>query len=271
MSDSGIFNALNRIEDAQGKLFDLVRETNERLSQRATESAVLHTTHANRIEVLEEGQEEMKIDKKGMRGAFLGAGLGGAVALAGAWIAKKLGIAAILIGFVVLAGCGTPQSLLATNSLNGDAARWIAATSPDPAIDDAATTIALGSDQIARKLGEPDQKPVYTPEAHKAAVAQAKTDLDQQEAVKKGITGWFQSAVTKFADIVWPGLGGILMGAFFWLRKKTQFDNLKAGTAPIVKVLEDHPDVTEKIMNYAGKIGVGAPVKAAVDMLKPKK
>jgi nitrogen fixation-related uncharacterized protein len=202
----------------------------------------------------------------------------------------------VLLPFLMIfvAGCGTPESVLQTNRLDGDAARAIAydaqaietvavsleVVAPQAAqalhelatrLRTAALNIAEGSALIERKLGSPQNPIPYTAEAHHATIVQGNKDVDAQEAVGKGITGWIQSAVTKVADLVWPGLGGILMGAFFWLRKKTQYDNLKAGTAPIVKVLEDHPDIQTKIMDYAGKIGVGAPVKAAVDLLKPDK
>lgn len=167
-------------------------------------------------------------------------------------------------------GCGIPESVRETNYLNGEAARWIVGVTVQPEVKRAATTIAAGTDQVERKLGEPEVKPIYTPETHEKTVAQAKDDIDRQESVKSAITGWFQSAVTKVADLVLPGAGGMLIGAFFWLRKKLAFDNLKAGTVPIVKIVNDHPEVADKIMDYAGKIGVGAPVKAAVDLLKKK-
>lgn len=171
---------------------------------------------------------------------------------------------------VFLAGCGTPESVKRTNYFDGQAAKWIEAHSTDPAVRRAAATIAAGCEQIARKLGHPEETPAYTPETHEATVAQAKSDLDQQEAITKGITGWVERAVTKVADWVWPGLGGLLTGAWFWLRKKAQYDKLKEGAAPIVKVVDEHPEIAKKIMEYATGIGVGKPVKAAVDLLKKK-
>ena len=38
----------------------------------------------------------------------------------------------------------------------------------------------------------------------------------------------------------------------------------------IVKIVDEHPEIAEKVAVYAGKIGLGAPVKAAVDLLKKK-
>lgn len=164
--------------------------------------------------------------------------------------------------------CGTPESVRETNYLNGEAARWIVEASPDPAIDRAATTIAAGSDQIARKLGEPEERPAYTAEVHEAKVAAAKSDLDSQEAVKRGITGWIEGMVTKVADFALPGLGGILVGAWAWLRKNAQYDKLKKGAGAIVKTVSKIPGAEDAVAAYAQKIGAADVVKSTVDMLK---
>jgi len=178
-------------------------------------------------------------------------------------VKKKLAAQYVFL-VLMLGGCGTPNSVKQTNFLNGEAARWIVETSPDPAIDRAATTIAAGSDQIARKLGDPEERPVYTPEVHEKTVDQAKDDIDQQEAVKKGITGWIEKAVGTVADIIYPGLGGILMGAFFWLRKNAQYDKLKKGTDVIVRAVEKVPGAKDAVSALATKVGAGSLVDAVV-------
>lgn len=164
-------------------------------------------------------------------------------------------------------GCGTPESVREANYLNGEAAKWIVETSTDPAIDRAASTIAAGTVQIERKLGEPEERPVYTPETHEATVEKAKSDLDQQEAVKKGIAGFLENIVTKGADFIWPGLGGTLVGAFFWLRKKLQFDKLKSTAQVIVRAGEKVPAMKEATSALAGKLGVGKQVDDVVQGL----
>lgn len=174
----------------------------------------------------------------------------------------------VVVALVALAGCGTPESVRETNYLNGEAAKWIVSFSPQPEVKRAASTIADGSLQIERKLGAPEERPEYTPEKHEAVVKQAKDDLDQQEAVKGAITGWFQNLITKGADLILPGAGGFLVAAWLWLRKKLAFDKLKAGAAPIVKVLDAHPEIQDKVAAYAGKIGAAGVVKSAVDFLK---
>lgn len=177
-------------------------------------------------------------------------------------------LAAQYVCLLLLMGCGTPDSVKRTNYLNGEAAKWIADKSLDPAIDRAATTIAAGTDQIARKLGEPEERPAYTPEVHEATVAQAKQDIDTQEAVKKGITGWIEKAVTNVADFVWPGLGGILMGAFFWLRKSAQYDKLKKGASVIVRAVEKIPAAKDAVSALASKVGAGEAVDSIVKAVK---
>lgn len=175
----------------------------------------------------------------------------------------------VVVALAALAGCGTPESVRETNYLNGEAARWIVGVTDQPEVKRAATTIAAGTEQVERKLGSPEVRPVYTPEGHEKAVEKAKADLDAQEAVKKGIGGFFENLVTKGADLLIPGLGGTLLGAYFWLRKKLQFDKLRAGLAPVVKVVDKLPqEVQDKIADYAVKIGAGAAVKSAVDYLK---
>lgn len=164
-------------------------------------------------------------------------------------------------------GCGTPESVRETNYLNGEAARWIVETSPDPAIDRAATTIAAGSDQIKRKLGEPEVLPVYTPEEHEKKVADAKKDLDDQDAVKNGITKFFEDAVTAVGNKIWPGLGGIALGAFFWIRKNLQYNKLKAGAQIVVRAGEKIPAVKEATAALASKLGVGKQVDDIVQGL----
>lgn len=173
-----------------------------------------------------------------------------------------------ILALCFLCGCGTPESVRETNYLNGEAAKWIVGVTDQPEVKRAATTIAAGTEQVERKLGAPEVLPVYTPEEHEKKVAQAKSDLDSQEAVKKGISDWFQSLFVKGADLILPGLGGALLGAYFWLRKKIQFDALKKGAAPIVKIVDSHPEIQEKIAAYAGKIGAAGVVKSAVDFLK---
>jgi len=180
-------------------------------------------------------------------------------------------IKAMFVGLLLLVtGCGTPESVRQTNRLNADAARWIADTSPDPGIDRAAKDIADGSLLIERKLGAPEQPLPYSAEVHEGAIVQGNKDVDAQEAIGKGISDWISTAVTKVADFVWPGLGGLLAGAFFWLRKNTQFDKLKAGVAPIIATIEKMPDVKAAVASYAGKIGAGAAVKAVVDSVAKK-
>lgn len=164
-------------------------------------------------------------------------------------------------------GCGTPESVRETNYLNGEAARWIAETSPDPAIDRAAGSIAAGSDQIARKLGEPEERPAYTPETHEATVEKAKSDLDAQEAVKRGIGGFIENLVTKGADLILPGAGGFLVGAFLWIRKRLQFDKLKEGAKIVVRAGEKIPAVKEATAALASKLGVGKQVDEIVQNL----
>ena len=173
----------------------------------------------------------------------------------------------ILGVIVILAGCGTPESVRETNYLNGEAARWIVEASPDPAIDRAATTIAAGSDQIARKLGEPELKPIYTPETHEKTVEKAKSDIDQQEAVQRGISGFFESIIKKVGDGIWPGLGAAAIGAFFWLRKNLQFNKLKQGAQIVVRAGEKIPAMKEATAALAGKLGVGKQVDDVVQNL----
>lgn len=173
----------------------------------------------------------------------------------------------VVMACVALASCGTPDSVKRTNALDGKAARWIADRSEDPAVDRAAKSIEDGSLVIAREIGVPEVDPVYTPEAHEAAVVQANADLDSQEAVKKGISGFIQNIVTKGADLLWPGLGGTLLGAFFWLRKKLQFDKLKAGAQVVVRASEKIPAVKEATAALASKLGVGKQVDDVVQGL----
>lgn len=247
---------------------DISKDLKESIAQQARhsqESAVYRASNDARVKNIEDHMEKRSAFKSGLTMAGIGAFFG---ALAAA-IGKKTGLWTLALA-ALLVGCGTPESVKETNYLDGKAAHWIAGVTDQPEVKRAALTIEAGSDQIGRKLGEPETKPEYTPETHEKIVAQAKDDIDRQESVKSAITGWFQNAVTKVADLVLPGLGGALLGAFFWLRKKLSFDALKAGTAPIVKVIDDHPDIAKKVMDYSSGIGLGGPVKAAVDFLKKK-
>lgn len=231
-------------------------------SSHEKDSAVFKENINGRVEGLEKKSEE----KRGFWGRIMEGGIAAGLGAAVAMIGRKSGLWTLL-ALMLLVGCGTPESLRETNYLNGEAARWIVEASPDPAIDRAAGTIAAGTDQIARKLGEPEVKPAYTPDVHDATVEKSKADLDAQEAVKRGIGGFFENIVTKGADLLWPGLGGTLIGAFFWLKKKLQFDKLKAGAQVVVRAGEKIPAVKEATAALASKLGVGKQVDDVVQNL----
>lgn len=257
-----ISKRFDRLDDTHGKMFDLLRDQAEKFNEHRTNSQVSRQNHELRLVALEANIERRSALKSGLTMAGIGAFFG---ALAAA-IGKKTGLWTLL-ALMLLVGCGTPESLRETNYLNAEAARWIAEASPDPAIDRAAGSIAAGSEQIARKIGEPEVKPAYTPDVHDATVAKSKADLDAQEAVKRGIGGFFENIVTKGADLLWPGLGGTLIGAFFWLKKKLQFDKLKAGAQVVVRAAEKIPAVKEATAALASKLGVGKQVDDVVQNL----
>lgn len=188
---------------------------------------------------------------------------------------------AVLIS-ATLAGCGTPESVKQGNSWIPDAVDDIKAeaeatlslpTLPQEArprleaIKTTADTIKGAAKATERKIGAPEEPKPYSRDEHAAVVVQANKDLDQQEAVKKGIGGFIENIVTKGADLLWPGLGGMVVGAWFWIRKKIAFDKFRAGVAPIVSTIEKHPDVKAKVAEYASKIGAGGAVKAVVDSM----
>jgi hypothetical protein len=244
---------------------DISKDLKESIASQARhsqESAVYRAANDARVKNLEDHIERRSAFKSGLTMAGIATFFG---ALAAA-IGRKTGLWALL-AVVILAGCGTPESLKETNYLNGEAAKWIVEASPDPAIDRAASSIVAGSAQIERKLGEPELRPVYTAETHEKKVAEAKDDLDKQEVVKHAITGWIETAVTKAGDLIWPGLGGLLLGAWAWVRKKTQYDKLKAGAQVVVRAGEKIPAMKEATAALAGKLGVGKQVDDVVQGL----
>jgi len=266
--DEEASNRFDRLDDTCGKLFDLLRTHSDQFNQHRVDTSVLRASLEQRVALLESTSERRSALRSGLTMAGIGAFFGALAAAVG----KKTGLWTLALA-ALLCGCGTPESVKETNYLNGEAARWIVEASPDPAIDRAATTIAAGSAQIERKLGEPEAKPIYTPETHEKTVAQAKQDIDDQEAVKKGITGWIEGMVTKLADFILPGVGGILVGAWAWLRKNAQYDKLKKSAGIVVETINKLPDGMSKtvkgaVETAAAKVGAGDLVKASVKMLE---
>ncbi len=267
--------AFREIKDGQKDLFDLMREQTQRFSEHRIESVAARTQHSQRLDAL----EEASAGRSGMRQNVILALIAtvfGAVAGFGAdlvrFIFKAKGAGVILVG-ALLAGCGTPQSVVRTNALNGEAARWIAEKSEDAGIDRAAVTIAAGSDVIARKIGVPEEPVVYSPEVHEATVVQAGKDVDAQDAVKRGISDWVTGLVTKGADLIFPGLGGLLVGLLAFVRKSAQFDKLKKGASVIVDTVNKLPPEVSRtvkgaVENAAAKVGAGDLVKGVVKALE---
>lgn len=267
------------------------RKVDEASAAHQTESAVRHAGHESRLKEIEGHMEKRSTLKTGTILASIGTLAG----IVGTWLSKKMGIGAVMI-CVLFAGCGTPESVRQANYFNIEAgvdiqtvAAQLDTLADQIAPNDPSTAVALrsyaahlravgknieeGARQIERKLGAPEQPKAYSVDEHAKTNAQAKADIDSQEAVKKGITGWIEGAVTKVADFVWPGLGGILMGAYFWLRKKTQYDNLKKGAGVIVDVVNKLPADLSKtvkgaVESGASKVGAGDLVKGMVKMLE---
>ena len=190
-------------------------------------------------------------------------------------------------------GCGVPESVRQANSFNIDAgvdllavadqldaiAASMEVSAPPAAasihalaahLREVATNVRDGAKLVARKIGDPENPLPYTPAAHRQAIDQGNKDVDAQEAVKKGISGFFQNAVEWVGNKIWPGLGGLAIGGFLWLRKHLQFNALKAGIGPIVRVIEDHPQVKTAVADFAGKMGAGKAVDAVVQAFTNK-
>ena len=173
----------------------------------------------------------------------------------------------MLFAVLALSSCGIPNTVKEANFYNAEAAKHIALVSADSGVKEEAGNIVAGSALIARKIGDPEVTPApYTPKQHAATNDAGNKDVDAQESVKKGISGFFTNLVTKGADLLIPGAGGFLVAAFFWVKKALNFNKLKAGLIPIVDTVERHPEIKAKIAEYAGKIGAGDVVKAAVDL-----
>jgi nitrogen fixation-related uncharacterized protein len=223
------------------------------------------------------------------------AGIGALAGAVAAAIGKKTGLWGVAL-CVILTGCGTPESVRQSNAFNIEAgsdivqvaselnalAETLTISSPPVAASLKAIAAHLkavgenireGSKQIERKLGAPENPQVYSVEKHAQTNAEAKKDIDDQEAVKKGITGWIEGAVKKVGDTLWPGLGGMAIGAFFWLRKNLQFNELKRGASVVIDTVNKLPPDMAKtvkgaVETAASKVGAGELVKGMVKKLE---
>lgn len=230
MSEPGWERWMARVEK---KLDDALRAQAEYDRLHDKESGVKHTKHESRLGALEQTQAEMSADKKGIKSAFLGAGLGGAVALAGSWLAKKLGFGVVLFA-VVISGCGVTDATKNVVVLDGMAAEAITkdvvALRPHVADADGIATLGLidrrahaimaGSAVIEKVVGSPSERPVYSLDSHEKWIVVAVTEEERNANIIDAAVGAVETAAK------WAGLGvaglGILGTAIGWIRKAKQ-------------------------------------------------